>query len=103
MTRIWLAGLIILLIVSQITPGFWHGRSGAWEDGCPITNSLEQSAAPGTMLHPHVDSCHTNYTVTALVNNIGLIVLFIVLLVTGPRYFLPELSLPPATPPPRPA
>ncbi|MBE2225567.1 MAG: hypothetical protein IAF02_28785 [Anaerolineae bacterium] len=101
MIRIWLAGLLVLLIVSQIPPGFWHGRSGVWEDGCTITNSLEQSAAPDAMLHPHVDSCHSNYTVTALVNNISLIVLFIVLRVTVPQNFSPEFSLSPATPPPR--
>jgi hypothetical protein len=98
MIRIWLAGFLVLLIVS---PGFWHGRSGVWEDDCTITNSLERSTAPGAMLHPHVDSCHSNYTVTALVNNISLIVLFIVLLVTVPQNFSPEFSLSPATPPPR--
>jgi hypothetical protein len=101
MRKIWLAGMLVLLLASQIAPGFWHGRFGVLEDGYSITNSVEQPVTPNTGSHLHIDPCHTTPTVAMLTNNISLIVLLITFFIVVPLNFASDLSFPPITPPPR--
>ena len=102
MERIMLVGLLMMLLVSQITLGFWHGRSGFLEDGCPITRNLDQLETTTRESHLHIDSCPTTNAVALFANHIGLFILFIAFLGAVPQNFTAEFSFPPATPPPRP-
>lgn len=101
MDRIKLVGLLIMLLSSQLAPGFWHGRSGFLEDGCPITRNLDQLETTNRESHLHIDSCPTTNAVALFADSIGLFVLFITFVGAVPQNFTAEFSSPPATPPPR--
>ena len=103
MNKIKLAGLLMMLLVSQITPGFWHGRSGFLEDGCSITHNLDQLETTNRESHLHIDSCPTTNALALFASQIGLFVLLIAFLGAVPQNFTAAFSSPPATPPPRPA
>lgn len=97
-----LVGLLIMLLVSKLATGFWHGRSGFLEDGCPITHNLDQLETTTRESHLHIDSCPTTNAIALFANHIGLFILFIAFLGAVPQSFAAELSFPPETPPPRP-
>ena len=101
MERIKLVGLLIMLLASQLVPGFWHGHSGFLEDGCPITRNQDQLEPTNRESHLHIDSCPTTNAVTLFADSIGLFVLFITFVGAVPQNFTAEFSSPPATPPPR--
>ena len=96
-----MVGLLILLLTLQITPYLQYVSSGELEDGCPMSDRLEQSTLLETGLHFHLDFCQTSSILATIAVDISPVVPIVALLFLVPRNLVYKISFPPATPPPR--